>query len=134
MDQPARDGFEGIGIFVYYLAALLATLLILPAIALTRKLVLDARHKPMARGRWIWLSPAAYAVSMLAALRFIPLSFTDHEVQIVLYDCVGTCATLVALVFSFCSRGPGRWWMIVSASALSLVWIPFFLGRVLRLL
>jgi hypothetical protein len=125
-----RDGFEGVAYLAELYLAIWAAAIVFLVVTVARKLSLAGRGS-VAGGNYVWASLLAYGVSLLSALWFVPFSLTDDVMRTAALACAGTTSAILALIFALRARGGGRFPAIASATYLTLVWLPFFYGRVL---
>jgi hypothetical protein len=130
VDEPVRDGFEGIGYLVEIFVPIAAVALAFPLVTVWLKLR-KANYVGLLGGRYIWAFLVSYCLSLLSAWRFVPLSLTDKVMPTAIFACAGTSFAMVSLAFAFRSQGSGRRSAIGGAIFLTILWLPFFYGRVL---
>jgi len=130
VDWPVRDGFEGVGYLVEIFVPIAAVALVFPLVTAWLKLR-KANHVGLSGGRYIWASLVTYCLSLFSAWRFVPLSLTEKVMPTAIFACAGTAFALVSLAFAFRSQGTGRQSAIAGAIFLTVLWLPFFYGRVL---
>jgi len=130
MDYPVRDGFEGIGYLVEIFFSIAVVALVFPLVTVWLKLR-KANHVGLSGGRYIWAFLVSYCLSVLSAWQFVPFSLTEKVMPTAIFACAGTAFALVSLAFAFRSQGRGRQSAIAGAIFLTVLWLPFFYGRVL---
>ncbi len=130
MQQSVRDGFEGIGYFLEIFVPIAAVALVFPLVTVWLK-VRKANDVGVLGGGYIWAFLVTYCLSLLSAWRFASLSLSDKMMPTTIFACVGTVFAIVSLAFAFRSRGSGRRSAIAGAIFLTILWLPFFYGRVL---
>jgi hypothetical protein len=130
LDQPVRDGFEGVGYLVELYLAIWAVAIVFLVLTIVRKLSLAGRVSA-AGGSYVWASLLAYGASLLSALWFVPFSLTDDVIRTAALACGGMISAILSLIFALRARGGGRLPAIEGAVFLTLVWLPFFYGRFL---
>jgi hypothetical protein len=128
--QP-RDGFEGMGYLAELLVAILVTVVLLFLATVFRKVHGAAHQRELARGRYLWASLVAYAVSVICGYACASLALTDDFRRTAIMVSVGTLFALASLVMAIYARGAGRILGIVSSAFLTVLWAPMFYGRVL---
>ena len=130
MDQPSRDGFEGLGFLVQLLIPIAGVAFVFPLVVIWLKLR-NANGTAGLRGGYIWAFMLAYCLSLLSAWWFIPLSLTDKIVPTAIFASIGTVLAVLSLVLAIRSQGSGRGSAVAAAIFLTILWLPFFYGRVL---
>ncbi len=131
MDGSIRDGFEGLGYLAEFMIAVSVLVAILPVITIVLRLCSTAQHGKLSRDSYLWISLLAYLASVLAGVRFIPLSLTEEKFQTAIFAILGTLLAIASLILAYRSQGPGRLSAVMGAVVLTLIWVPFFFGRVL---
>jgi hypothetical protein len=126
LSQAVKDGFEGAGLLVETLLAVGMLTAIFPVIAFGTKLI--GREKTSHSG-YIWSSIAANCFSLIVGYVFVALCLTEEVTRTALMAWAGSTLAVVSLVFAAKGNGPGRKPALCGAFILTLVWLPFLIGR-----
>ena len=130
MQQP-RDGWEGMGYAAELLVAILVTVVLLFLATVFRKLRAGTHQQELPRGRYLWASLFAYAVSLICGLEGAGLALTDELPRTSTMVGVGTLFAVASLFIAIYARGAIRILAIVSSAFLTVLWTPILFGRVL---
>jgi len=130
--QQPTDGFEGVGYLTELLVAILLIVVVLFLATAFRKLSGGAHRQNPPRGRYLWASLFAYALSVICGFECAGLALTDDFRRTAIMVSTGTLFALASLAMAIFARGAGRILAIVSSSLLSVLWAPMFFGRVLN--
>jgi hypothetical protein len=131
IDQEVHDGFEGVGILVEFYFGVATIGGLLPILTALRKRFVDAQRGSVVRGYFVWISVAAYLLSVVLFWQFNSTMGTDDAPRIALWACSGSLVAIAAFVLGLLARGPGRILAVVQGVYTMIVWLPFFWGRVL---
>jgi hypothetical protein len=127
---PPHDGFEGMGLLVELFLVVTLVACVFPLLTIFLEIRNFRSRRPSERN-FVWAFLATYCLSLLSARWFVPLSLTEVVLPTAIWATVGTAFAMISFAFGFRSRGSGRWLAVVGGCYLTLVWLPFFYGRVL---
>ena len=130
MPYPPHDGFEGMGLLVEFFLVIALVACLFPLLTFLLE-IRNLQSKRPSERNFIWAFLATYCLSLLSARWFVPLSLTEKILPTAIWATVGTVCAMMSLALGVLSRGSGRWLAVAGGCYLTLIWMPFFYGRVL---